>query len=1025
MKRIISILAGLVFCFTASSQVGTTVVISQVYGAGGNSAAAYQNDFVELFNPTPSAQSLNGWSIQYASAAGTTWQVANLPNFTLQPGQYFLYKLASGGANGLVLPAEDATGSINMSGSAGKVALVNSTTALTSCLPNAAIIDLVGYGTTASCFEGAAAAPAPGGNANSVARLDNGCRDSNNNGADLVAGPASPRNSASPTSTCSAASAVLFAQPGSFNNVTSSVGTASSVFSYQLSGTTLSPASGNITVTAGTGLEVSLSQAGPFGASVQVAYSGGALAATTVYFRISAAAAQGALSSTITNAGGNASDVTVTVNGGVFQSFYNTKANLGLNNTGTWSSTLNGAGFSPASFTDPYQLFNIVNQTNATYSGVWNVSATGNTSRIVVGDGVNPITFTILPGADSVSVASRIDILNRGTLVLQNNVRPFLNLIDVGSTVDYAQSGLSSTDTIRVPALNYYNLKFTNGYKYLATGTTTVRGNLILENVVSMNGATSSVSKINLFGDLNCNGIVQFDANEAGRFSVGLNGTGTQSINGNLNELKFFRIQRDTTTSPLQINVGAGTTLTLGAPGGGGLQLNQSGANTTVMDIGANTLNIQSAGFITTSSSGLINSNGGTINITKSLGNGNAGNLRTVNGARLNVLNISFDPAFTRDSVTLFDTLVVQNLLLTKGRIVVNNNTDGLLDIPAGGLIIGGSAAAHVDGKLRRTGNATLLYPVGSAGKYAPVNVAVNGGLTNSYTTRYFFNGYGSYAIDPVTLANFPNYDVSRFEYWTIDQASAASANLTFFYNDAGSQIYDLAPLRVAHFDGTDWDDLGGTVAGGSTLTSGSITVNNVTTFSPFTFSALQLGVIPVKLEYIRGQRSGNQHLLNWKVTCTGASLRMDIERAADTRNFSAIGTIEATQARCSMPFDFADAQPLAGNNFYRLKMTDIDGKVSYSPVVLINGERRGFSVVGIYPSVVRANASISLSSAEPTAVEAVITDMTGRVHQRLRGNIPAGSSLLNLDCSTLASGYYHVTLISKGNRETLRFLKN
>ena len=163
MKKIFTSLFVILLISTSSAQVGTTVVISQVYGGGGNSSAAFQNDFVELFNPTSTPKSLNNWSIQYASSAGTSWQVAKLSNFTLQPGQYYLLKLASGGAVGSLLPAEDTIGNINMSGSNGKVALSNDTFALTSCLPNTAIVDLVGYG-TANCFEGSAAAPTSGGN---------------------------------------------------------------------------------------------------------------------------------------------------------------------------------------------------------------------------------------------------------------------------------------------------------------------------------------------------------------------------------------------------------------------------------------------------------------------------------------------------------------------------------------------------------------------------------------------------------------------------------------------------------------------------------------------------------------------------------------------------------------------------------------------------------------------------------------------------------------------------------------------
>jgi len=75
----------------------TLVVISQIYGGGGNTGAPYQNDYVELFNRGSSAVSLNNWSVQYAGATGNTWTVVALPNATINPGQYYLIKLASGG----------------------------------------------------------------------------------------------------------------------------------------------------------------------------------------------------------------------------------------------------------------------------------------------------------------------------------------------------------------------------------------------------------------------------------------------------------------------------------------------------------------------------------------------------------------------------------------------------------------------------------------------------------------------------------------------------------------------------------------------------------------------------------------------------------------------------------------------------------------------------------------------------------------------------------------------------------------
>jgi len=1030
MKKIFTCVFILFVFISARGQVGTTVVISQVYGGGGNSGASFQNDYVELFNPTPAAQSLNGWSIQYASATGTSWQVTKLTDFSLQPGQYYLIKLASGGAVGTALPAEDASGGSNMSATSGKVVLSNDTLPVNSCLPNAAIVDFVGFG-SANCFEGAAAAPGSGGNTNSIFRATNGCQDGNNNSADFAAAATNPRNSSSPLSTCGAATALISASPGSLN-FTTTFGVASSVISYNLSGSTLSPAAGNITVTPGTNVEISLSSGGPFitgPASLTVPYTGSTLGATAVFVRITATAPQGVFTGIVTNSGGSAPDVIVNINGGVFQNYFNTKANTGLNNAGTWSTTTDGSGPSPANFTDPYQLFNIISQANATYSGTWAVTAAGNTARVVVGDGIAPINFTILPDADSVTSATRIDILNNAILTVQNNRRPFFNNIAIGSTIDFAQAGTGTTDTIRFPTLSYYHLKLTNGIKYFSNGTTTVRGNLTVDGVVGINGSNTTVSKLNIFGNINFTASQsQFEpspSGDAGRITIGMNGgSGSQSINANGNELNIFRLQRDTTTSANVITLGANTTLTLGNANGGGLQLNQSGVNATTLVVGSNVINLTNGAFVTTSSTGRISSTAGQIIITKSAGNQTAGLLRFTPGSVLNNLTLNFGAAFSRDSITLNDSVSVQNLLLTKGKLVVNSNA--VLVLPDGAITNAGSIASFVDGKMKATSSVQMGFPVGKGNKYAPVGLAVNGGVQNSYTVQYFNVPFTNFTIDPVTLAAFPNYNVSRFEYWTIDQATPGSANVTFSYSDPGSFISDTTGLSVAHYDGTDWDDIGGAVFSTSTPALGAITAINVTQFSPFTLAARQLGIIPVKLEYIRGQRQNNVNALNWKVTCIGNRVIMQVERAADARNFSPVGnSIAATQIRCNQPFDFTDAQPLPGHNYYRLKMIDVDGQITYSPVILINSKNSSVEIVGLYPSIVKDETRLSIASDKATVIETIITDIAGRTVQSKRHSVPAGSSLVSFDCSRLATGMYQViSMDAAGNITTKRFIK-
>jgi predicted extracellular nuclease len=178
------------------------VVISQVYGGGGNTGATYKNDFIELFNAGGTAVSLSGWSVQYASATGNTWQTTSLTNVSLNPGQYYLIQEAAGAGGTTALPTPDASGNIAMSATAGKVALVNSTTPFTVICPTGAtIIDFVGFGTTANCFEGAGPTPAPS-NTNAVLRKSGGCQDTNVNSADFAAGAPTPRNTSTTVAAC-------------------------------------------------------------------------------------------------------------------------------------------------------------------------------------------------------------------------------------------------------------------------------------------------------------------------------------------------------------------------------------------------------------------------------------------------------------------------------------------------------------------------------------------------------------------------------------------------------------------------------------------------------------------------------------------------------------------------------------------------------------------------------------------------------------------------------------------------------
>jgi len=183
------------------------VVISQVYGGNGN---AFASDYVELFNAGSSAVAIDGWSIQYGSATGTGNFASNgvtALSGTLQPGQHYLVQLAT--TTGTALPAADATGSTNLSGTAGKIVLANVSAGLAcngsstpcSAAQQAQIVDLVGYGSSANYSEGSPA-PAPS-STTAILRTNGGCTDSNSNAADFAVGTPAPRNSLVAPAPCS------------------------------------------------------------------------------------------------------------------------------------------------------------------------------------------------------------------------------------------------------------------------------------------------------------------------------------------------------------------------------------------------------------------------------------------------------------------------------------------------------------------------------------------------------------------------------------------------------------------------------------------------------------------------------------------------------------------------------------------------------------------------------------------------------------------------------------------------------
>jgi uncharacterized protein len=200
------LLVGGVLSVPVARSASPDVVVSQVFAGGGNAGAPYTNDFVELFNRGSATVDVGGWTIQYASAAGSSWQATALSG-SIAPGRHYLVQLGSGAVGG-ALPTPDAAGTTNLAVSGGKVAVVRGATLLTcgasagSCAGAASLADLVGYGSAAD-YEGSGAADAID-NTTAATRAAGGCTETDDNAADFSAETPTPRNSASAATTCGA-----------------------------------------------------------------------------------------------------------------------------------------------------------------------------------------------------------------------------------------------------------------------------------------------------------------------------------------------------------------------------------------------------------------------------------------------------------------------------------------------------------------------------------------------------------------------------------------------------------------------------------------------------------------------------------------------------------------------------------------------------------------------------------------------------------------------------------------------------
>lgn len=629
------------------------------------------------------------------------------------------------------------------------------------------------------------------------------------------------------------------------------------------------------------------------------------------------------VSGTVTNSG------TLTINssasmeinsGGLFMSNstnLNMSGSLTVNNGGTYSHNINGGTIPPATW-GASSTCKITGLTSSDPGG--DNQAFGNLVYDCPNMSTNRATAT-----SGLTIAGNLEVLNTGTarLHIDQNALTVGGDLKIAANVRLASSGNARTLTV-------------NGNFLMTGGTFTMSDN-------------NSIGTMNVAGNYtHSGGTITETGSTSG--AIFFNGSGVQTFTSG-----------GTVSNTINYTVNNGATLQMAAAG-----TVVSGSSFTLSSGG--TLGIMSTAGITSSgATGNVQTTTRSFNTGANyIYNGTAAQV-TGNGmpATVNRLTIDNSTGVTLSAATTITTEVV----FTNG--VLNTTSTNLIKFGATATVSGVSNSSYVQGPVQKTGTAAFTFPVGGSNGYHPLSISAPAS-TATYTAEYKRT-----SAKNVSASLVPGLlGISNCEYWLFNTTTLPNVNVNVTLSwDANSScggpyITTITGLIMARYDSTAngpssgaWRGYGGVPSGNST--AGTLLRTSSTNYGALTFgnNSTSGAPLPVKLGTVNAFAKNNGVSVEWTALTELNLSKYVVERSNDGMNFTAIGSVTAKNSLDATSYTFFDAAPAAGNNYYRLKSVDIDGKASYSSIVKVNLDKAtaGFTV---YPNPVR-NGSVSFQSAD------------------------------------------------------------
>ncbi len=818
----------------------------------------------------------------------------------------------------------------------------------------------------------------------------------------------------------------------SFQTVPVSVPSPSS--SFNLAGTFLTPAPGSITVNAPSNFQVSNDNA-TWGSSTTIANSAATLAATPVYVRFLSAVSGAATGNITFSGGGVAVPPTVALTGAAGTQYFS-KPTGSIELEPNWGTAADGTGTPPPNFINDYQIFTICNRATYTLDDDFQVFGIG--SKIIVGNGTDPIKLT-LPTVFTIlnDIDHRVDVSNNATVEIANKIYrssgpgdfsktpfPHFGTVANNSTVEYTWNGTDITDTVRIPAETFGNLKLTNGLKYFSTGFAFANGTLDITNVVGLNGTGNGSANVLVRGNVTMSGSF-FDtdpAADASRMSLNLGGTTTQTISGGDFYIAQLRTQAISPTVPafaLNIVLGPGTNIITGTTTAGGFNLQQPthnlslNGNTLTMSKGSTFLSTNQGTISGTSTSNLIidrttSSTATAIGTARFAAGGQILNNFIYNSANLGTHNLVLAAPLTVNGI----------LSLNAGNISLGTN-----NLTVAGTLSGGSSTGYIatNGtgllKINAVGATGNTFPVGpSTTLYHPATI------TNTGTSDNFSVNVAS------TAPPCGNPASSVTARWIITEETIGGSNCTISLNYTGAAtgaVYSSVLAKVVDCAGS-----GPTYFGNGSVTGTIATGTGFTSFSPFGITS-ELAILPVTFINFSGSRTSNGNKLTWVTSSEQNNLGFEVLRSQDGQNYTSIGfvnTLSSGSNTSNLTYNFTDGNiNKSATQYYKLRQVDINNQSKYTDIVRIKGEQVAvFTIDGIAPNPVQNKLTASISSPAKSIINLQVWDMMGRMIQQQQVILQEGNNVIPVNVSSLGSGVYLLKAIFTDNNQipAIKFVK-